>query len=193
MTISRQTSHTLLDRLQDRNDQAAWSIFVELYRPLMYRSMMQLNIGPDEVDDLVQDCLLKLLAALPSFAHNGRPGAFRTWLRTIATNRAIEFLKHRQRGAEAMRNLSDLVEPCANSISEFLDREHDHLVIGKLLEMIRPEFTKSAWLAFERQVIDGESAKVVAEEMGRTVNSVLLYKSRVLRKLRELGQGIVEC
>ena len=44
------------------------------------------------------------------------------------------------------------------------------------------------WQAFQRYVVDGQPPAQVALELGVSLNSVLLAKSRVLKRLRaELG------
>ena len=44
----------------------------------------------------------------------------------------------------------------------------------------------------ERQVQDGQPAAEVAEELGISVNAVLIAKSRVLKRLREKAAGLVD-
>ena len=73
-----------------------------------------------------------------------------------------------------------------------MDREHDRYVVGKILELIRSEYTLTTWTAFERQVIQGQKAQFVADSLGRSVNAVLLCKSRVLRRIRELARGLID-
>jgi RNA polymerase sigma-70 factor (ECF subfamily) len=187
------TSLTLLDRLQDDTDHSAWELFVQMYQPLMEHCLAISGVDRDDVEDLAQDCLAKLVVAIPDFKHNGRIGAFRAWLRTIVVHRALEHLRRRRNFTVVCDRWSVLAKRFEDTIQEFLDREHDQLVVSRILQLIRPEFTKTTWEAFERQVIDGKRATEVAGELGRTVNSVLLCKSRVLRRLRQLGQGLIEC
>ena len=72
-------------------------------------------------------------------------------------------------------------------------REYYPFLTGGLyhrgLELIRDQFAERTWGAFWRVVVDGRAAADVADEMGLSVNSVYLAKSRVLRRLREeLGE-----
>jgi hypothetical protein len=41
-------------------------------------------------------------------------------------------------------------------------------------------------------VIDGQPASAVSEALGQTVNAVLIAKSRVLRRLRQEGRGLLD-
>ena len=53
------------------------------------------------------------------------------------------------------------------------------------LELIQGEFAERTWKAFWRVAVDGCTPADVADELGLSVNSVYLAKSRVLRRLRE--------
>jgi len=50
----------------------------------------------------------------------------------------------------------------------------------------------ATWQAFHRHVLEGEPAVLVAQELGLSLNSVLLAKSRVLKRLRQELAGLVE-
>ena len=54
------------------------------------------------------------------------------------------------------------------------------------------DFAPATWQAFRRHVLEGEPAGQVAEELGLSLNSVLLAKSRVLKRLRQELAGLVE-
>ena len=72
------------------------------------------------------------------------------------------------------------------------DEEHDRHVTKTLLASIRLEFQPATWRAFERQVQQGQPASEVAQELGLSVNAVLIAKSRVLKRLREKAIGLVD-
>lgn len=93
------TSHSLLERLQDRTDHQAWQRLLAIYEPWLRGWLSRHQLQPADVEDLLQEILLVVSEKLPQFVHNGQPGAFRTWLRTILTNRVCHFLRgqrHRQ-------------------------------------------------------------------------------------------------
>jgi RNA polymerase sigma-70 factor (ECF subfamily) len=54
-----------------------------------------------------------------------------------------------------------------------------------VLELIQAEFEERTWKAALRLLAEDTSAKDVAAELGMSVNSVYLAKSRVLRRVRE--------
>jgi RNA polymerase sigma-70 factor (ECF subfamily) len=190
-----ETSLSLLERLRGRSAASAWGRLVDLYTPLIHSWLRRHRVRPEDADDLVQEVLGVLLRELPQFEHNRRPGAFRCWLRTITANRLRAFWKDRARwqagGVDLERQLDELADP-DSALSRLWDREHDELVLRRLLELTEPEFTPTAWLAFRRLALEGRPPAEVARELGTTVNAVLLAKSRVLRRLRQEARGLVD-
>jgi RNA polymerase sigma-70 factor (ECF subfamily) len=187
-----ETSLTLLDRLREPSDGAAWEQLVDLYTPLIHGWLRRHQVGAADADDLAQEVLGVLLRELPAFEHNRRPGAFRCWLRAVTTNRLRAFWKDRRPAdGDLGRELDELADP-DSGLSRLWDREHDEHVLRRLLELTEKEFTPTAWLAFRRLTLEGARTADVARELGTTVNAVLLAKSRVLRRLRREARGLVD-
>src|SRR4051794_39305007 len=90
------TSHSLLERLRDRGDVAAWQRLLTAYEPWLRGWLRRRHLQPADAEDLLQDVLLVVSQELPSFVHNGRAGAFRSWLRAILANRVRHFLRGRR-------------------------------------------------------------------------------------------------
>jgi RNA polymerase sigma-70 factor (ECF subfamily) len=183
------TSASLLDQARDRQS-AAWQRLVSLYTPLLHAWLTAAGLQPADRDDLTQRVLEVLVRQLPGFEHNGRPGAFRTWLRGITVNLLREHWRGRpQAGAGSV--LDQLADP-AGGLSRLWDEQHDRHVLRVLLEQVRPEFSEARWRAFCRVSLDGVSPAVAAEELGMTVNAVLIAKSRVLARLRKEARGLID-
>src|SRR4051794_12396785 len=81
------TSHSLLERARDPADAASWRRLTDIYTPLIRRGVRPYVPQPADLDDVVQEVLTPLVREPPRFEHNGRPGAFRAWLRTITVHR----------------------------------------------------------------------------------------------------------
>jgi RNA polymerase sigma-70 factor (ECF subfamily) len=187
------TPLSLLDRLRDRPEEAAWRRLVDLYEPLIGRWLAQAGVNGHDAEDLSQDILATLVREVPHFVHNGRPGAFRQWVRTIAENRCLHFWRARRNGPEPESAIDPerLVDPQSDP-SRFWDAEHDLVIARRLLALIQPEFQATTWRAFHGLVVEGRRPADVATEIGVSVNAVLIAKSRVLRRLREEAAGIIE-
>ena len=191
------TSVSLLDRLHENTDPAAWQRLVDVYSPLIRGWLRKHSVQDSDADDLVQEVLAVVIRRFPGFQHNQRTGAFRAWLRAITINCARDFWKanrirpHVPGGSDFGSYLDQLADP-DNPLSKAWDRDHDLHVARKLLEMIEPQFSESTWKAFRRVALEGIAAEQVATELGITVNAVFIAKSRVLSRLREEAAGLIE-
>jgi RNA polymerase sigma-70 factor (ECF subfamily) len=190
------TSVSLLERLRAQPDEAAWQRLDDLYRPLIRHWLLRDPTVRDEAEDLVQEVLAVLVRELPHFQRQ-RTGSFRCWLRTITWNRLQAFRQSRQHRPQLLANNSDgsilsQLEDPHSALSRQWDEEHDRHVVRKLMELIEPQFESVTLQAFRRVVFDGVPATHVATELNISVNAVLLAKSRVLKRLRQEGEGLID-
>ena len=81
------TQASLLLRLRDQQDDAAWTRFVDVYGPLVFRYAQRRGFQDADAADLTQDVLQSVARAMRSFQYDQTRGSFRGWLFT-ATRRA---------------------------------------------------------------------------------------------------------
>jgi RNA polymerase sigma-70 factor (ECF subfamily) len=186
------TSQSLLDRARDRSDAASWRRIVDLYADLVRTWVGRHVRQAADVEDVVQEVLTQLIEELPKFTHNGRVGAFRTWLRAITVNRLRTYWRQQPAsiGNDLFARLDQLEDP-SSLLSRSWDAEHDRHVVRTILDSIRLEFLPATWQAFQATVCDDRPTQEVAAELGLTQNAVLIAKSRVLKRLREKAKGLV--
>lgn len=191
-----ETSVSLLERLRTQPDEASWQRLDDLYRPLIRRWLLCCDPAlRHDVEDLVQEVMTVLVRELPRF-QRARTGSFRRWLKTVTLNQLRAFWRARRSrpqalGELALSLLAQLEDP-ASDLSQQWDREHDQHVMQRLLELIEPEFKPNTWQVFRRVAQDGEKPAQVAAELGMTENAVLLAKSRVLSRLRQEAEGLLD-
>jgi len=190
------TRQSLLLRART-GDEGAWQDLCELYRPLIAGWLRRQAVPEADIDDLVQEIFLAVLRGLPSFSHSGRRGAFRTWLRTIAYNYSCDYWKSPARrtaasGEGAARSALGLLEDPDSPLSRYWDEEHDRYVLRCLFEAVELEFEPVTVRAFQLMALDGASGAQAADELGISLTAVYIAKSRVLRRLRELAEGLLD-
>lgn len=191
-----ETSVSLLQRLASSPSEDDWQRLVDLYQPLLRAWMTRAGVARVDADDLIQEVLLVVFREVGTFERRG-PGAFRSWLRTIMTFRVRDHFRAAgyrptATGDSAILQRLDEVESPSSALSQWWDREHDEYVAAALLRRVQGDFTLATWLAFKRHVLDEVPARQVAQELGLSLNSVLLAKSRVLKRLREELAGFVD-
>jgi RNA polymerase sigma-70 factor (ECF subfamily) len=192
-----ETSVSLLGRLAGgAPTDDDWRRLDDLYRPLLLAWVARAGVAGSDAEDLVQDVLFVVWREIAGFEWRGH-GAFRAWLRTILANRVrSKFRGDKSRptatgDSDFLRRLDELESP-DSALSKLWDREHDEHVAASLMRRVQGDFAPTTWQAFRRHVLDGEPAARVAEELGLKLNSVLLAKSRVLKRLRQELAGLVE-
>jgi RNA polymerase sigma factor (sigma-70 family) len=191
-----ETSVSLLGILANAPTDADWRRLDDLYRPLLRAWMARAGVPASDVDDLVQDVLLVVFREIAGFEWRGQ-GAFRAWLRTILAHRVGDYFRGQKYRPTAtgdsdfQRGLDELESP-DSALSRLWAREHDEHVTASLMRQVQGDFTPVTWQAFRRHVLKGEPAVQVARELDLSLNSVLLAKSRVLKRLRQEAAGLVE-
>jgi RNA polymerase sigma-70 factor (ECF subfamily) len=192
VSLVNPTPVSLLERLRQPPAQAqeAWARFVRLYTPLLFAWAHRLGLQGADAADLVQDVAVLLVRKLPDFSYQRHPN-FRAWLWKVLLNRCRENRRRWQpavQGDEAL--LADLAEP--DNVANWAEAEYRRQLLGRALQLLQPEFSESTWRAFEQYVLRERPAREVAGELGVSVNVVHLAKSRVLQRLREELDGLLD-
>ena len=182
------TSASLLQRLRQPQDQAAWTRFVGLYTPLLYHWAKRAGLQEQDAADLVQDVLTLLLQKLPQFTYRQAKG-FRAWLRTVTLNQWRDRLKRRATmPLEGNSGLDEAALP--DNVSEFEEDEYRRRLVSQALQLMQADFQPATWKACWEVVVQGRDAADVAAELGMSVGAVYVAKFRVLNRLRQELDGL---
>lgn len=185
------TSVSLLRRLHTDEKEIAWERFVELYAPLIYHWTLRAGLPNDDAADCVQDVLTLLVDKLPTFSYDPKK-SFRAWLRTVTLNKCRDTLRRSATLAQSATPLKPEDAVVADGVELFTDQEYHRSLVHRALELMQREFEPKTWQACWEQVVSGDSASVVAQRLGMTENAVYLAKSRVLRRLRNELDGLMD-
>src|SRR5712691_11419520 len=96
------TRASLLVRLRDPCDEAAWREFVELYVPLVYGYARKQGLQDADAADLSQEVLGAVAGAVGRLDYDPERGAFRNWLFTVLRRKLSDWRsadKNRQHGS----------------------------------------------------------------------------------------------
>jgi RNA polymerase sigma-70 factor (ECF subfamily) len=191
-----ETSDSVLNGIVASPNDDAWRRFDDLYRPLLRAWVARAGVPASDADDLVQEVLFVVSRKIGKFERRGK-GAFRAWLRAILANELRDYFcgqKNRPiaTGGSDFQSWLEQLKSQDSALSQLLDREHDDHVVASLLRTVQGDFVPETWQAFLRHVQEGKPAGRVAEALGLSLNSVLLAKSRVLKRLRQEAVGLVD-
>ena len=191
-----ETRQSLLLRAQT-GETDAWKDLTDLYRPLILSWLNRQGVPARDLEDLSQEVLLSVVKHLPGFQHSGHRGAFRAWLRTIVCSRTADYWRALDTGAQASGGsgataaLQEIADP-DSALNRQWDEEHDRYVLQCLLDLMEEEFEPLTVQAFRRLALDGVSGAEAAQELGLSVAAVYVAKSRVLARLRQEAEGLID-
>ena len=189
MTLPPSTRASLLIRLRDPRDHEAWVEFVSIYEPAIYRLLRRNGLQDADTLELMQELFLALSRSIERWDLSRERGSFRGWLRRVARNLVLNFLKHRQYqpvalgGSNWERMLYEL--PAGEDPgTEGFDRELRRQMFRQAADQVRPDVHPSTWQAFWETAVCEESIAATATKLGMSVGAVKVAKCRVLARIR---------
>jgi RNA polymerase sigma factor (sigma-70 family) len=190
------TRPSLLVRLRDRHDEAAWNQFVDLYAPVVYGYARKQGLQDADAADLSQDVFRAIAGAIDRLDYDPSKGAFRNWLFTIVRRKLLNWRAahgNRPQGS-GDTDTHRLLEQCA--APEPADAEWATEWQTRLFQwactQVRRDVAETSWQAFWKTTVDDLPGKQVAADLGLSVTAVYSARSRILARLKELIQSVQE-
>jgi RNA polymerase sigma-70 factor (ECF subfamily) len=189
MAETPETRASLLVRARDLRDGPAWTLFAEIYGPLIHGFARKKGLQEADAADLTQDVLASVAQAIRKLDYDPARGSFRGWLFTAVRHRLSRYLRHRphQPPGSGDTDMLDLLEQQpAKAESALWDTEFERRLFHWAAEQVRPTVSDSTWQAFWQTTVEARPPKEVARALGIAVTAVYMAKSRVLTRLKEL-------
>lgn len=165
----------LIQRI-DAGEQIAFQHLIEMYHPLVWRTICVLVPGRAVAEDTLQEVWIDVWRGLPGFQ---REKAFRPWLLTVVTNRC----RKSTRRISPLSQPLDMVEPeqlvAPDDVLEQWLRQETHQELQLLVMKLPQEQQRTLELRYFAELELTEIALV----MGTSVGTV---KSRLHRALAHL-------
>ena len=188
-----ETRASLIVRLRDAADVAAWDEFVAIYGPLVYRLALRQRLQAADADDVVQQVFAAAAQSVHQWLEKPQRGRYRGWLLTIARNIAIKTLTRRPHGGiglggdPGLGTLNELAAPDGDVSSQF-DVEYRCEVYRWAADQVRESVAASTWDAFQLTHVEGVSIADAAKRLNLSVGNIYIARSRVISRLRELAK-----
>ena len=167
-----------------------------MYRPVIYRLARGRGLQDADAQDLAQQVLMAVAAAIPQWQQSGVEIRFRHWLRRVTKNATLNALTRQPKDAGGGgTTLMNLLRECPNPDHEFekaIEWEHRREIFRRAAESVRSEVSEDAWRIFSLSVIDGQPASSVARQLGKSIGSVYVARCRILARLRDVASSIRE-
>jgi RNA polymerase sigma-70 factor (ECF subfamily) len=178
------TRSSLLLRIKDQDDSAAWSEFDAIYRPMLLGFARARGLEEVDAEDVAQQCLAAISTHIERFDYDPSKGRFKSWLRTVVNNQVRDRLRTLQPRLVEASDTQGLAD-AGPTPDELFDRIWMKSHLRHCLAQVRSEVTDSTFQAFQDYVIDEQPIAEVCRRLGMTRNQVQLIKWRVTQKLSE--------
>ncbi|MCH2205488.1 MAG: sigma-70 family RNA polymerase sigma factor [Lentisphaerales bacterium] len=175
------TRETLLIKLKNQYNENAWEEFAEIYRGFIWSILIKMNVSPSDIDDLVQDILLKAWKNLPKFDYQRSRGKFRNWLGLVVSNTARTYFRNKNTTSRILGSL-DTEDQMSPEIEKLTTDEWQKFISNKAWESVSKTLTDPVRECFEL-ISQGMNLKEVGEKTGFNYNTVCVYKKRIINKI----------
>lgn len=188
---SAETRASLILRLPNAADVAAWDEVVGIYAPLIRRLALSQGMQRADADDLIQEVFAAIARSVSQWLDRPDRGGFRAWLLTIARHAAVNQLTRRGTrslatgGNGAAEQLADVPAPAAEISSQF-DLEYRREIFRWAAAQVRAQVAETTWAAFWMTQVEGRSVGDTASQLQVSVGTVYVSRSRVMSRLKEI-------
>jgi RNA polymerase sigma factor (sigma-70 family) len=184
------TRVSLIQRLQEVNDEVSWEGFTDLYKSYIYRVTRKMNLSQADADDVYQEVFVKIWKNISDFDHGGKRGQLRGWISNITRNTVLNILKKRKRENNKIESANHAQVSIVKSVidvpevDKIMEKEWEDYISTLAWEKIEPELTDQLKTIFLLS-LEGVSRQEIAQKLDLPPNTVSVYKKRVVERLQK--------
>jgi RNA polymerase sigma-70 factor (ECF subfamily) len=183
-----ETSESLMLRIRDPQDALAWSQFMSIYQPVVYRLTRRRGLQHADAEDLCQQVFLSVARAVESW--DAQPGGprFRNWLGRITRNAIINAMTRirpdRATGSSSVQDVLREAPDGGDMTSALLDESRME-AYRWAAHQVQAEFSATTWTMFHETTIGGRSIEDVANALAKTSGAVYIARCRVMQRIKD--------
>ena len=184
------TDPSLIRRIGDWGDRAAWAEFAARYDPLIRRFCRGYGLDGAEFEDLCQRAWIDLAKRMRGYRYDPSR-RFRGWLRVFCRSRALDFLRRRQVEQGRVPTEALQADPADPATLDDADDGADSPALLRRAELIqeavRSRVDAKSWRAFWLVAVEGLTFREASEELGMSYAAAFAAHKRIRLALREEG------
>ena len=180
------TRPSLLRRLRDPDDRAAWEEFDRRYREWLIRFFRRRQVGFADAEDLVQRVFASLATGLPGFTYDRSRGRFRDYLFRCARNALAGRKKNCPDGAGGALFHLEADSYAIDVEDETLTRIWEQEWVGHHCRMALVTLRQSASprdVSILERSLAGATIPELAREFGLAETAVLKVRQRIKARM----------
>ncbi len=187
MTQPPETRISLIGRLHDATDSAAWAEFVEIYQPMIQRIVQRRGLQYADAAEVTQEVLTRVSNAIVGWDPDPHKGSFRGWLYRITRNLTIDHIRRNnspnmKRDTDSNFDLNQIAEPTADESHEF-QVEYERQLFNWAAAQVKSSFKPKNWQAFWLTTVEGKPIEEVSEQLEMQRGAIYVARSRVMAKV----------
>jgi RNA polymerase sigma factor (sigma-70 family) len=179
--------HAIAGVAPDSIVDSAFHVFYDAYTPTIRRYASRFGVRPQDLDDCVQNVLVRVIKKLPPFQRTG-PGSFRRWLFLLVHSETRDHSRHCSR--HPTRSLSEIEGTEREPVDPRLDptvaseQAFEVELVQVCLSQLRGEVSKTNFDVVRLRWIVGMRPREIAARLGLSEQAVRNRLHRMLGILR---------
>lgn len=181
------TQPSLLSRVRDASNDAAWREFDAKYRELILRYSRARGLQPADAEDVRQITMSNLAKSLRTFEYASDKGRFRNYLGQVVRSAISRHFRRPEIRARALDSgvLATVEAADSGDADELWEQEWVRHHYRLAMETVRKTYEPRSVEMFDR-LLAGGSVDKVAAEFDSTPQAVHKVKQRIRKRLTEL-------
>jgi RNA polymerase sigma-70 factor (ECF subfamily) len=183
-----ETSESLILRIRDPQDAHAWSQFMAIYQPVVYRLSRRRGLQHADAEDLCQQVFLSVARAVETWEVQKEGPRFRNWLGRVTRNAILNAMTRtkpdRATGTSSVQDLLLDIPDCGDMTTAILNESRME-AYRWAARQVQTEFSASTWTMFHETTIGGRSITDVAKTLGSSSGAVYVARCRVMQRIKD--------
>lgn len=196
------TRKSLIERLNNWEDQKTWNEFYQTYWRLIYSVGTKSGLTREEAFDVVQETIVAIARQVQKGQYDPRAGSFKAWLLQMTRWRILDVFRARKRqpsladqgnaDSEDTTNLTleRMTQDKDNLLENIWDKEWRDNITSAALERVKSKVSPRQYQIFDCYVMKGWGVKKTSEALGINAAQVYLAKHRVGNLVKKEVQGL---
>jgi RNA polymerase sigma factor (sigma-70 family) len=197
------TRRSLLERLRDMDDAAAWQEFFDTYWKLIYCAAVKGGLSDDEAEEVVQETVIGVARRMENFRYQPENCSFKGWLMHITRRRIIDRYRKRQTQRQSLAlppadpptgtGELQIPDPMAQrAFEELWDEEWEKNLVDAAMELAKRTVKPEHYQIFYLHRVKGVPAREISRLMGVSTAKVYVVRHRVERVVKRQARLLAE-
>ena len=195
----QKTRRSLIERLENWEDQKTWDEFYKTYWRLIYSVATRAGLRSEEAFDVVQETILSIAKQSKHKRYNPDAGSFKSWLMNMTRWRiADQFRKRAKDTASPMAPMDDrrtavldrVPDPDPSPLDNMWNEEWQRNLAETAMTKVKSRVSPKQFQIFDCYVIKGWTVKRVMTDLGVSMAQVYLAKHRVGNLIKNEVEGL---